>query len=111
DLVIAATDPWPELGRMALGMITPHWDEPLTLLQALGQTVAFALLALVLSVPLGLLLALVFHWRPIRMLAASVRAVHEIFWGLLFMQMFGLSALTGLLAIAKIGRASCRERG
>ena len=34
------------------------------------------------------------------MLAASVRAVHEIFWGLLFMQMFGLSALTGLLAIA-----------
>ncbi len=100
DLVIAATDPWPELGRMALGMITPHWDEPLTLLQALGQTVAFALLALVLSVPLGLLLALFFHWRPVRMLAASVRAVHEIFWGLLFMQMFGLSALTGLLAIA-----------
>lgn len=100
DLVIVATDPWPELGRIALGMITPYWGEPLTLLQALGQTVAFALLALVLSVPLGLLLAFGFHWRPVRMLAAAVRSVHEIFWGLLFMQMFGLSALTGLLAIA-----------
>ena len=60
DLVIAATDPWPELGRIALGMVTPHWDEPLTLLQALGQTVAFALLALVLSVPLGVVAGAVF---------------------------------------------------
>ena len=31
---------------------------------------------------------------------AVVRAVHELFWALIFLQLFGLSPLTGLLAIA-----------
>jgi phosphonate transport system permease protein len=99
DLKIYPSDPWRELGRIAWGFATPWWDDPRLLLQALGQTIAFALLAVVLAVPAGLLLAMLWHWRAVRMLAASVRAVHEIFWGLLFMQLWGLSATTGLLAI------------
>ena len=34
-----------------------------------------------------------------RLLCAAVRSVHELFWGLIFMQLYGLSATTGLLAI------------
>jgi len=99
DIHIYPSDPWLEFGRIGLGMITPWWDDPLTLFDALGQTIAFALLAVVLSVPLGLMLALLWHWRLLHWLTASVRSVHEIFWGLLFMQLYGLSAVTGLLAI------------
>jgi phosphonate transport system permease protein len=39
-------------------------------------------------------------WRVVRSFSAVIRAVHELFWGLLFLQLFGLSTLTGLLAIA-----------
>src|SRR5262249_35812152 len=45
-------------------------------------------------------LALVFRWRAVRILASSLRSVHELFWALLFVQFFGLNALTGILAIA-----------
>ena len=99
DLALYPTDPWRELGRIGWGFITPYWADSSTLLSALGQTVAFALVALIISIPLGLMLAVYYHWLPVRMLAAAVRSVHEIFWGLLFMQLYGLSATTGLLAI------------
>jgi phosphonate transport system permease protein len=49
----------------------------------------------------GFLLAIPFAWfRSIRLLCAGLRAVHELFWALLLMQVFGLSATTGILAIA-----------
>jgi len=78
DLALYPTDPWRELGRIGWGFITPYWADSSTLFSALGQTVAFALLALIISVPLGLMLAVFYHWRPVRMLAAAVRSVHEI---------------------------------
>ncbi len=99
DLAIYPVDPWQELGRIGQGLLWPRWDEPVVLLESVGQTVAFALLAVAISAPLGLLLAMLFRWRLVRILCASVRSVHELFWGLIFMQLYGLSATTGLLAI------------
>ena len=99
DLAMVQSEPWPELKRLATGLLLPYWDEPTILLESLGQTLAFALLAVALSAPLGMVLALVFHWRGVRWFCAAVRSVHELFWGLLLMQVFGLSATTGLLAI------------
>ncbi|TNE82096.1 MAG: hypothetical protein EP334_01835 [Gammaproteobacteria bacterium] len=99
DLQIYTVNPWQELSRIAMGVVQPSWDDFPSLLQALAHTVSFALLAVALAAPLGLLLAMVFHWLPVRLLCASVRSVHELFWGLIFMQLFGLSATTGLLAI------------
>lgn len=92
-------DPWQELSRIGWGLLLPGWSEATTLIQALLQTVAFALLAVAVSTPLGLLLAMAFRWRLVRMLCAALRSVHELFWGLIFMQLFGISPLTGLLAI------------
>lgn len=99
DIHLYRPDPWQELGRIGLGLITPYWPDIPELLLATLQTVAFALLAVAISAVLGLWLAVYFHWRIVRVFAAAIRSVHEIFWGLLLMQIWGLSATTGLLAI------------
>lgn len=45
-------------------------------------------------------MAMAWHHRWVRGVAASIRAVHELFWGLLLLQVAGLSTVTGVLAIA-----------
>ncbi|MEJ2045738.1 MAG: hypothetical protein P8X74_18020 [Reinekea sp.] len=100
DIHIYQVDPWAELGRMLGGLLLPHWEDVTTLWQAVGYTLSFALLAIALSAPLGLLLAMMFRFRLVRHVCAAVRSVHELFWGLILMQVYGLSATTGLLAIA-----------
>ncbi len=100
DLRIYAVEPWQELGRIGRGLLAPRWDDWPALVTALVHTVAFALCALVIAVVAGGCLSLLYGWWPVRALCAAVRGVHEIFWGLIFMQFFGLSALTGVLAIA-----------
>ncbi|OZG70031.1 hypothetical protein BTA51_28175 [Hahella sp. CCB-MM4] len=99
DFHIYSVDPWEELSRIGLGLVTPGWSDLSSLLLALLHTIAFAFLAIVVAAPLGLLLAMAFGWLPVRLLCAAVRSVHELFWGLIFMQLFGISATTGLLAI------------
>ncbi|WP_246439396.1 PhnE/PtxC family ABC transporter permease [Teredinibacter franksiae] len=100
DLQIYPSEPLQELARIAKGVITPQWYDWPGLAQAVVYTLAFAFVATSISVALGLLLATLFNYRVVRVFCASIRAVHELFWGLIFMQVFGLSALTGVLAIA-----------
>ena len=100
DLQVYPVEPWQELARIGLGLVTPSWGDRSTFFSALLHTVSFALLAIALAAPAGLLLAMVFRWRWVRLLCAAVRSVHELFWGLIFMQIYGVSAITGLLAIA-----------
>ncbi|ARS51845.1 PhnE/PtxC family ABC transporter permease [Kushneria konosiri] len=101
DLSITTSDPWKELGRMLQGMILPDITATESPLHALILTIAFALWGVVLGMVLGFPLALIFmRSRLVRSLCAFVRAIHEIFWALLFLQVFGLSAITALTAIA-----------
>ena len=100
DIKITTYDPWTELWRFFSGLFklsTVGLDD---LGFAVLQTVAFALLGVSLGSVCGLLLALVFHWRWVRVLCAMLRSVHELFWALIFLQFFGLHPLTGLLALA-----------
>lgn len=99
DLRVTTLDPWTELGRMALGFVTPNFLDLGDLLWALAYTVAFAVAGVAGASVLGFGLAVVFHRRIVRWGCAIVRSVHELFWALLFLQFFGLSPLTGLLAI------------
>jgi phosphonate transport system permease protein len=99
DIQIYSVEPWHELNRMLIGLFSPDLSILDYAFPALGQTVAFALIATAGSALLGLLLSLFFHSWLIRVVCASSRAVHELFWGLIFMQVFGLSAVTGILAI------------
>jgi phosphonate transport system permease protein len=100
DIAITTVDPWGEFGRMLRGALTPDFAATGNLATALAYTLAFALLGVAAGACAGFGLALVFHRRAVRAGCAVIRAVHELFWALMFLQMFGLSPLTGLLAIA-----------
>lgn len=100
DLEISTLDPWAELGRMALGAVTPKFLAIEELGWALLMTVAFAFAGVTVSAAVGFGLAMVFHLRAVRWGCAFVRAIHELFWALIFLQFLGLNAITGLLAIA-----------
>jgi len=99
DIKITTYDPWTELGRLLAGLFNLSTVGLDDLGFSILQTVAFALLGVSLGSFCGLLLALVFHWRWVRVLCALLRSVHEIFWALIFLQFFGLHPLTGLLAL------------
>nr|WP_106479086.1 ABC transporter permease [Phytohalomonas tamaricis] len=101
DLAITTRDPWSELGRMFVGFITPNILATESPLHAVLLTVAFAFWGVALGILLGFPLALLFmRSRLVRVGCAFVRAIHELFWALLFLQVFGLSAITALAAIA-----------
>lgn len=100
DIAITTVDPWREFGLLLTGIVTPDFYSTDSLGLALAYTLAFALLGVALANIIGFGLALVFHSRIVRVGCAFVRAIHELFWALIFLQMFGLSPLTGILAIA-----------
>ncbi|TDX32851.1 phosphonate transport system permease protein [Modicisalibacter xianhensis] len=100
DIQITTVAPWRELGRLLTGLVTPDFSNPASIGTALLRTVAFAFVGVALGASAGFLLALIFHLRVVRTLCAFVRAIHELFWALIFLQFFGLHPLTGVLAIA-----------
>jgi len=100
DLEIVSLDPFTELTRMLTGLITPDFFATEYLLQAFIQTINFAIIGVFLGLILGAPLALIYQNPLISSCCAFLRAIHEIFWALLFLQVFGLSPLTGILAIA-----------
>ncbi|MGX9463503.1 PhnE/PtxC family ABC transporter permease [Shewanella sp. A14] len=100
DTEVIALEPWMELRRMGLGFIHPDFFATEYLLDALWQTISFALLGITFGLLLGFPLALWYQHPLIAAMCAFIRAIHEIFWALIFLQIFGLSAITGVLAIA-----------
>ena len=100
DFEITTLDPWIEIKRMAIGVTTPDFSATEDLWRAVVNTVAFAILGVALGNALGFPLALAFKYRLVRGGCAFIRAIHELFWALIFLQVFGLTPLTGMLAIA-----------
>ncbi|MFB0993011.1 MAG: hypothetical protein QMB78_12560, partial [Rhodospirillales bacterium] len=100
DTTISTYDPWLEIHRMMLGVITPDFFAIDAIGSALVKTVAFALVGVSLGAVSGFFLAQVYHLRTVRLACSLVRSVHELFWALIFLQMLGLTPLTGILAIA-----------
>jgi phosphonate transport system permease protein len=99
DIEIITLEPWEELRKLFFALFSPHWEDPVEIGEAFLQTLAFAILGVAGGSFFGFLLALIFHWRWIRVSCAFIRAIHELFWALIFLQIFGLHPLTGLLAI------------
>lgn len=100
DLTISTLDPWTEMQRMASGLISPDFFAVANIGSTIIKTIAFALCGVALGAFSGFFLAQVFHIGPIRWACAFVRAIHELFWALILLQILGLSPLTGVLAIA-----------
>lgn len=99
DIDVSTRDPWLELARIGHGLITPNFSAAEQIVDALTQTLCFALLGVALGALIGFALAQLYHWWPIQWLCALTRSIHELFWALIFLQLFGLSPTTGLLAI------------
>lgn len=100
DLDITRSSPASVLLRMGQGFLAPDFFSTDNLWRALANTLAFAWQGTALAALFGFVMAMAWHHRWVRGVAASIRAVHELFWGLLLLQVAGLSTVTGVLAIA-----------
>lgn len=100
DLRMLAPDASATLARLAEGLLNPEFGDIPALVHAAALTLAFALCGVFIGAAAGLGLAPFYGFGPVRHLCIAVRAVHELFWALLLMQVTGLSPLTGVLAIA-----------
>lgn len=100
DIEVISLEPWDELTRMVLGLMAPDFFATESLVNALWLTVSFALLGISLGLLIGAPLSLIYQSPVVAGVCAMLRGIHEIFWALLFLQLFGLSPITGILAIA-----------
>ena len=99
DIAVTALHPWREMRRLIAGIFTP--DLSAIDLWSVIWTVAFAVLGVGLGASCGFCMAILYgRSRLVRALAVVLRSVHELFWALLLIQVFGLGAATGILAIA-----------
>ena len=99
NVELAHTQPWDELGRMGAGLMAPNFAID-GIVVALANTLAFALQACTAAALLGFLLAPCYRFPAVAAFLTLLRSIHELFWALLILQVFGLSTLTGLLALA-----------
>lgn len=100
DIQLHQPNPGAELLRMGAGLLAPNFWSPREIFTSALNTVTFALQGIALAALCGFGLALLYRFMFIRAFCAFIRSVHELFWALIFIQLFGLSPLTGLLAIA-----------
>ena len=100
DFRLGGHDPWAELQRMAAGLLSPDFSSIEALGWAAVLTVAFAMCGVALGASAGFVLAPFYRFVPVRNFCIAVRSIHELFWAILLMQITGLSATTGILAIA-----------
>lgn len=99
DIAITALHPWHEMRRLLLGILHP--DLRAIDLWSVVWTVSFAVLGVGIAAAIGLGLAIVYgQSRLVRIVCTVLRSVHELFWALLLIQIYGLGATTGILAIA-----------
>ena len=100
DLTLTQGNPQLELKRLIDGFMTPTLSSINNLTDAIIKTISYALLSVSLSAVIGFFLATQFTIRLIRVTCAIIRSIHELFWALILLQIFGLHPLTGILAIA-----------
>ena len=100
DIAVTSSNPWRDLGNFLFGIATPNFFSTEGLMTALLRTVAFAFVGVALGSVAGFLMALAYRYLPVRIFCAFIRAIHELFWALIFLQFFGFHPLTGVLAIA-----------
>jgi len=100
DLSINTYDPLTEFIKILSGLFHPSLNNISSPLDAVLQTISFAFLGVAMGSFAGFVLALFFNFKFIRISCALLRSVHELFWALIFLQIFGLHPITGLLALA-----------
>jgi len=95
----AHTSPANELKLMLMGLLKPNFVIQ-GLMSALVNTIVFAVQSVVISVFIGFIFAQLYRLPGIRPFMSFLRSIHELFWALILIQLFGLTSLTGVLALA-----------
>jgi phosphonate transport system permease protein len=99
DIAVTTLNPWGEFVRLVRGILRPDFLSVEA--WSLVWTVAFAVIGVSIGATAGLLIAIAFpHFAAVRGSALVLRSIHELFWALLLIQVFGLGPMTGVLAIA-----------
>ncbi len=99
DFELIALKPWGELAKIFAGALTPKFLDAERLIEAAVTTLALALLGVMAAAMIGFALTFIYRHRAVRSVCAFLRNIHELFWALMLMQVFGLTAATGLLAL------------
>ena len=99
DLEISTVDTTILINDFFLSIFSLEFNDYNILLEAFLTTIAIAVLAIFFSAIFGAVLSLFFGSFLVRITLAFTRAIHELFWALIFLQIFGLNTLTALLAI------------
>ncbi len=99
DIAITARHPWAELQRLMYGILRADFMSVEA--WSVVLTVAFAVIGVSIGATVGLGLAVIYpNSRAVRVIALVLRSIHELFWALLLIQVFGVGPVTGILAIA-----------
>ena len=99
DIAVTALNPWAEMLRLLRGIVRP--DVLSVEVWSVVWTIAFAVLGVGIGATAGFVLAIAFpRFAAVRASALVLRSIHELFWALLLIQVFGLGPVTGVLAIA-----------
>jgi phosphonate transport system permease protein len=99
DIAVTALNPWGEMLRLVSGILRP--DVLSIEAWSVVWTVAFAVVGVGIGATAGFVLAIAFpRFAAVRATAVVLRSIHELFWALLLIQVFGLGPATGVLAIA-----------
>jgi len=99
DVAVTALNPWAEMLRWFRGILRP--DLLSVEASSVVWTIAFAVLGVGIGATTGFVLAIAFpRYAAVRASALVLRSIHELFWALLLIQVFGLGPITGVLAIA-----------
>lgn len=99
DFSISTLDPFSELNRFFLSIFSISFSGTDYLFDAFFTTIAIAIVSIFISSILGFFFAIIFKNIIIRISLAITRAIHELFWALIFLQIFGLNTLSAILAI------------
>ena len=99
DFSITTLDPISEMKNFFGGVLQIDILKTPIYFDAVVNTICIAMVAIFISAILGFFFALYFHYTAVRISLAFTRAIHELFWALIFLQIFGLNTLTALLAI------------
>ncbi|MFT7004105.1 MAG: phosphonate transport system permease protein [Sulfurimonas sp.] len=99
DLEITTLDATSLSQDFFLSIFSMEYNDYSLLLVAFLRTITIAILAIFFSIIFGAILSLFFTSLIVRISLAFTRSIHELFWALIFLQIFGLNTLTALLAI------------
>jgi len=100
DCGISTLDPWPELSAMLRGSLTPSFSRVSEVWTCIVTTITLALGGTTLGAIFGSLFACYYNKMPVRLFCTALRSVHELFWAILLIPLWGLSPFCGAIAIA-----------